>query len=174
MTESEEFFVRANGHEETLECSFAWSGLPAGSVAPFPIGRYAWSEAAKAFLDRIHYQAKATDAPEGRELPYSDLRATLQARIAGMLLMQYRMLRSKDDRPLFVAGGRSEDVLKDANRAVAAWCQLTLLPWAEKLAIDLRDVVALEVRAREGGTIVGTHGADIPPEQTGGAELGLP
>ena len=153
------FFVRANGREDTLECAFTWRGMPAGGAPPLPTGGFVWTEAGKAFFERIQYLAKATGVPEGRELPYASLRATLQARIPGLLLIQYRMLRTKDDRPLFVASGSPDDVLQAANRAVAAWCQLTLLPWATKLAIDDRDVVALEVRAREGGVVA--RGSDI-------------
>jgi hypothetical protein len=160
MRDGENFFVRVNGREETLECAFRWRGLPSGGVPPFPISRFVWSEPGRAFFDRIQYLAKATGAPEGRELPYSALRATLQARIPGILLIQYRLLR-KDDRPLFLSSGSRQDTLKEANRAVAAWCQLTLLPWAEKLAIDVRDVVALEARARDGGIVVEMPGADV-------------
>jgi hypothetical protein len=166
MTDDDGFFVRANGREETLECAFTWHGLPRGSVPPLPMARFVWTEAGRAFFDRIQYLAKATGAPEGRKLPYSALRATLQARIPGMLLIQYRMLRTKDDRPLFVASGRPGDVLRAANRVVAAWCQLTLLPWAAKLAIDDRDVVALEARAREGGIVAEMPGVDIASDGT--------
>lgn len=155
----DEFFVRTNGREETLECAFTWRGLPAAGTPPLPTGGFVWTEAGKAFFERIQYLARATGVPEGRELPYASLRATLQARIPGLLLVQYRMLRTKDDRPLFVASGSPDDVLRAANRAVAAWCQLTLLPWATKLAIDDRDVVALEARAREGSVVA--RGSDI-------------
>jgi hypothetical protein len=161
MTDQEDLYVRSNGHEETQECALVWRGLPSTAPRSFPISRFSWSEAGKAFIDRIHRLAKATGTREGRELPYSDLRATLQARIPGMLLLQSRLLRVREDSPLFVAGGRADDVLKDANRAVAAWCQLTLLPWAEKLAIDCRDVVSMETRARAGDVFVEMPGSDV-------------
>ena len=158
---TEELFVRSNGSEETLECAFTWRGLPSDALPSFPIARFSWSEPAKAFFDRIHRLAKSTGAREGKDLPYSDLRAALQARIPGMLLLQYRLLWTRDERPLFVATGRPEEVLRAANRAVAAWCQLTLLPWASKLAIDDRDVVALEARARAGEVLIETPGLEI-------------
>jgi hypothetical protein len=150
MTDVENLFVRSSGSEETIECALVWRGLPVGHQSPIPVTRYAWSDAGKTFLERIRRLAKESAKPQGNELPYSDFRAALQARVGGLVLLQNRIIPSKNGDPLFAASGSTKDVKAAANRSVAAWCQLTLRPWVEALGADCGDVDALEKRGRAG------------------------
>ncbi|MBX9679820.1 MAG: RNaseH domain-containing protein [Gemmataceae bacterium] len=150
MSAEDDLYVRANGPEETLECALMWQGMPAGVKPPLPLRKFVWTETASAFFERIRRLAKDTGKPEGKTLPYADLRAAMQARIKGVLLLQRRILSPKLGEPVFAADAEPDAILSGANRVVANWCQLTLRPWVEKLGIDCGDVDALEARARAG------------------------
>src|SRR5206468_4217945 len=102
--------------------------------------------------------------PEGNELPYADLRAAMQARVDGLILLQHRIASPKGDAPLFAANGPPNKVKAAANRSVSAWCQLTLRPWSERLGTDCGDVDALEKRAIDSGLFEEMTGGDIPHE----------
>jgi hypothetical protein len=147
MSGDEKLYVRSSGPEETLECALVWRGLPDGAEPPVPITKFTWTETARAFFERIRRLAKDTDRPEGRALPYADLRAAIQARVDGIVLLQRRILPPTPGEPVFAADAEPSAVRAAANRSVAAWCQLTLRPWVDKLGIDCGDVDALETRA---------------------------
>src|SRR5262249_40021823 len=132
----EELFVSSSGAQHTLECALVWRGIPRSMQAPVPPSRFGWSEAGKALLGRIRRIAKKTGRVEGNEIPYADLRAALQARVKGLVLLDGRILAPEDGNALFAANGPTSDVKTAANRAVSAWCQLTLRPWSERLGID--------------------------------------
>jgi hypothetical protein len=146
MSDEEELFVRRNGGSEMLECALVWRGLPAGVETPLPLSRFTWSESGKAVLDRVRRVANETAKPEGKQLPYADLRAAIQARIPGLVLLHDRII-PYGDVPLFASNARTDEIKKSANRTVSAWCQITLRPWAEKLGLDSEDIGSLEKRA---------------------------
>ena len=50
------------------------------------------------------------------------------------------------DEKFFLIGGKSVP-LRAANRTVAAWCQLTLRPWAETLGVETGDIETVEKHA---------------------------
>lgn len=147
MTGDEKLYIRSSGPEETLECALVWRGLPADAEPPVPISRFTWTETAGAFFERIRRLAKDTGRPEGKALPYADLRAAIQARVDSIVLLQRRILSPTLGEPVFAADAEPSAVRAAANRSVAAWCQLTLRPWVDKLGIDCGDVDALETRA---------------------------
>jgi len=144
----EDLFVSSSGVQHTLECALVWRGIPASMQPPVPLSRFGWTEAGKALLVRIRRNAKETGRAEGNDLPYADLRASLQARVSGLVLLDNRILQYEDESPFFAANGPTADIKTAANKAVSVWCQLTLRPWSEKLCIDCGDVDALESRAQ--------------------------
>ncbi len=147
MTDAESLFVRSYGDQSILESAFVWRGLPPSTVSPVPPLRFGWTSITRDLLRRIARKAADTNKAEGRELPYSDLRAALQARIGGLVLLDSRFSRT-DDAPLFAASGGAADIEAAAHRSVAAWVQLTLRPWAENLGTDCGDIDALEDKGR--------------------------
>lgn len=147
MIKEEALFVRRSGASEALECAFVWRGLPDGADTPLPLSRYSWSDSGKTLLDRVHRLAKGTGHPEGKQLPYADLRAAIQARVPGLVLLHDRILPYGDGVALFATDAKEADVQRAANRTVAAWCQLTLRPWAERLGVDAGDIEMVEKHA---------------------------
>lgn len=147
MTDEESLFVRSYGDQSILESAFVWRGLPTSTSSPVPPLRFGWTSTTRDLLRRIARKAADTNKAEGKELPYSDLRAALQARIGGLVLLDSRFSRT-DDTPLFAASGEAADIEAAAHRSVAAWVQLTLRPWAENLGTDCGDIDALEDKGR--------------------------
>ncbi|MCW2361270.1 RNaseH domain-containing protein, partial [Bradyrhizobium elkanii] len=147
MTDAESLFVRSYGDQSILESAFVWRGLPPSTSSPVPPLRFGWTSTTRDLLRRIARKAADTNKAEGKELPYSDLRAALQARIGGLVLLDSRFSRT-DDAPLFAASGEAADIEAAAHRSVAAWVQLTLRPWAENLGTDCGDIDALEDKGR--------------------------
>ncbi|WP_298253202.1 RNaseH domain-containing protein [Bradyrhizobium sp.] len=147
MTDEERLFVRSYGEKSILENAFVWRGLPPSTPSPVPPLRFGWTATTRDLLRRIARKAVDTKKAEGRELPYSDLRAALQARVAGLVLLDSRIAQA-DDSPLFAATGDVTEIETAAHRSVAAWIQLTLRPWAENLGTDCGDIDALEEKGR--------------------------
>ena len=147
MTDAESLFVRSYGDQSILESAFVWRGLPPSTSSPVPPLRFGWTSTTRDLVRRIARKAADTNKAEGKELPYSDLRAALQARIGGLVLLDSRFSRT-DDAPLFAAIGEAADIEAAAHRSVAAWVQLTLRPWAENLGTDCGDIDALEDKGR--------------------------
>ncbi|MCA6101601.1 RNaseH domain-containing protein [Bradyrhizobium australafricanum] len=152
MTENleEQLFVKSKVGQSTLECALVWRGLPVSSNPPIPPVRFRWTEIAVSVLKRIRRMAQDTRRPEGKELPYADLRASIQARVSGMILLESWILPTKDDDPFFAAIGSPTEVKVAAHRAVSVWAQLTLREWVEKLGIDCGDVDFFEQKALKG------------------------
>lgn len=147
MTDEESLFVRSYGDQSILESAFVWRGLPPSTPSPVPPLRFGWTSTTRDLLKRIARKAVETKKAEGREIPYSDLRAALQARIGGLVLLDSRFSRT-DEAPLFAATGDATEIEAAAHRSVAAWVQLTLRPWAENLGTDCGDIDALEEKGR--------------------------
>ncbi|WP_316158730.1 MULTISPECIES: RNaseH domain-containing protein [unclassified Bradyrhizobium] len=147
MTDTEPLFVRSYGDQSILESAFVWRGLPPSTPSPVPPLRYGWTSTTRDLLKRIARLAAGTNRAEGKELPYLDLRAALQARVGGLVLLDSRFSRT-DEGPLFAASGDATDVEAAAHRSVAAWAQLTLRPWAEHLGTDCGDIDLLEEKGR--------------------------
>lgn len=147
MTDGENLFVRSYGDQSILESAFVWRGLPPSTLSPVPPLRFGWTSTTRDLLKRIGRNAVETKKAEGKEIPYSDLRAALQARIGGLVLLDSRFSRS-DETPLFAATGDATEIEAAAHRSVAAWVQLTLRPWAENLGTDCGDIDALEEKGR--------------------------
>ncbi|MDA9420930.1 RNaseH domain-containing protein [Bradyrhizobium sp. CCBAU 53380] len=147
MTDEETLFVRSYGDQSILESAFVWRGLPPSTSSPVSPLRFGWTSTTKDLLKRIARNAVETKKAEGKELPYSDLRAALQARIAGLVLLDSRFSRT-DDAPLFAAVGEVAEIEDAAHRSVTAWIQLTLRPWAERLGTDCGDIDLLEEKGR--------------------------
>jgi hypothetical protein len=114
----EDLFVSSSGAQHTLECALVWRGMPASMQRPVPLSRFGWTEAGKALLVRIRRNAKETGRAEGNDLPYADLRASLQARVSGLVLLDSRILQYEDESPFFAANGPTADIKTAANRAV--------------------------------------------------------
>jgi hypothetical protein len=150
MNQEEELFIKSNGKQHTLECALVWHGLPTSMPSPIPPARFGWTEKGKSLLDRIRRVAMATKRPEGNELPYADLRAALQARVPGLVLLESWIFPRDEGAPLFAANGSPADVKAAAHKATSAWCQLTLRPWAERLGTDCGDIDVLEAWALKG------------------------
>jgi hypothetical protein len=151
MSEEDGLYVKKQPRDQsTLECALVWRGLPASIASPIPPVRFGWTETARSLLDRIRRVAAGAGKPEGKELPYSDLRAALQARVPGMVLLDGRILPRIEGDPLFAANGESAEVKAAGHRSISAWCQLTLRPWAERLGADCGDIDLLETRASAG------------------------
>jgi hypothetical protein len=150
MSEAEQFYVRESGAERTVECALLWHGLPQGVTTPLPLSAVEWSERGRSIVDRLIRNAMDVDKSEAKELPYRDLRAALQARIAGLVLLRGRIVpRDNDVTPLFTATGVDADILRLAHIALLVWIQTTLRPWAEQLGLDARDVDDLEIQAEK-------------------------
>lgn len=147
MTDEETLFVRSYGDQSILESAFVWRGLPPSTNSPVPPLRFGWTSSTRDLLRRIARKAAETKKAEGNELPYSDLRAALQARIGGLVLLDSRFSRT-DEGALFAATGEATEIEAAAHRSVAAWVQLTLRPWAENLGTDCGDIDALEEKGR--------------------------
>ncbi|GAB9109921.1 RNaseH domain-containing protein [Bradyrhizobium diazoefficiens] len=147
MTDEETLFVRSYGDQSILENAFVWRGLPPSTPSPVSPLRFGWTSTTRDLLKRIARNAVETKKPEGKELPYSDLRAALQARISGLVLLDSRFSRA-DDAPLFAATGEVAEIEEAAHRSVAAWIQLTLRPWVERLGTDCGDIDLLEEKGR--------------------------
>ncbi|RXH29337.1 hypothetical protein XH84_22910 [Bradyrhizobium nanningense] len=147
MTDEETLFVRSYGDQTILENAFVWRGLPPSTPSPVPPLRFGWASTTRDLLKRIARNAVETKKAEGKELPYSDLRAALQARLAGLVLLDSRFSRA-DDAPLFAATGEVGEIEDAAHRSFAAWIQLTLRPWAERLGTDCGDIDLLEEKGR--------------------------
>lgn len=147
MTDEETLFVRSYGDQSILESAFVWRGLPPSAPSPVPPLRFGWTSTTRDLLKRIARNAADTKKVEGKEIPYSDLRAALQARIGGLVLLDSRFSRT-DEAPLFAATGDATEIDAAAHRSVAAWVQLTLRPWAENLGTDCGDIDALEEKGR--------------------------
>jgi hypothetical protein len=125
-------------------------GLPPSIPPPVPPARFGWTETGKSLLDRIRRVAIATKRPEGNELPYADLRAALQVRVPGLVLLESWIFPRDEGAPLFAANGSPAEVKAAAHRATSAWCQLTLRPWVERLGTDCGDVDVFEEKALKG------------------------
>jgi hypothetical protein len=147
MTDEETLFVRSYGDQSILESAFVWRGLPSSTPSPVPPLRFGWTSTTRDLLRRIARQAVGTNKAAGKELPYSDLRAALQARVGGLVLLDSRFSRT-DEAPLFAATGDAAEIEAAAHRSVAAWIQLTLRPWAENLGTDCGDIDLLEDKGR--------------------------
>lgn len=147
MSGEETLFVRSYGDQSILENAFVWRGLPPATPSPVPPLRFGWTSTTRDLLRRIARKAVETKKEEGKELPYSDLRAALQARVAGLVLLNSRFTQT-DDAPLFAAIGDVTEIETAAHRSVAAWVQLTLRSWAENLGTDCGDIDAFEEKAR--------------------------
>ena len=93
-------------------------------------------------LVRIRRNAKESGRAEGKELPYADLRAALQARVPDWCCSTVRILPYADESASVRRERPTVDIKAAAHRSVSAWCQLTLRPWAEKLGTDCGDVDA--------------------------------
>ena len=147
MSDEEILFVRSYGAQSILENAFIWRGLPASTNSPVPPLRFGWNLTTRELLARIARLAVGTKKPEGKELPYSDLRAALQARVGGLVLLDSRFSRT-EEAPLFAATGEVTEIEAAAHRSVSAWIQLTLRPWAENLGTDCGDIDLLEEKGR--------------------------
>ena len=147
MSDEEALFVRSYGAQSILENAFIWRGLPASTNSPVPPLRFGWTSTTRELLARIARLAAGTKKPEGKELPYSDLRAALQARVGGLVLLDSRFSRT-EEAPLFAATGDVAEIEAAAHRSVSAWIQLTLRPWAENLGTDCGDIDLLEEKGR--------------------------
>jgi hypothetical protein len=149
MSEPESLFVRSYGAKSVLECAFVWRGLPASASCPLPPIRFGWTATARGLLQRVQRLGSATKKPEGRELPYSDLRAALQARVPNMVLLNSRLFSQDEEAPLFAATGEADSIKAAAHLAIRAWIQLTLRPWAEALGTDCGDTDLLEEKGQQ-------------------------
>jgi hypothetical protein len=147
MSDEEALFVRSYGAQSILENAFIWRGLPTSTPSPVPPLRFGWTSTTRELLTRIARLAAGTKKPEGKELPYSDLRAALQARVEGLVLLDSRFSRT-EEAPLFAATGDMAEIEAAAHRSVSAWIQLTLRPWAENLGTDCGDIDLLEEKGR--------------------------
>ncbi|TWI76469.1 uncharacterized protein DUF3893 [Bradyrhizobium huanghuaihaiense] len=165
MSGDEEFYVKKQPRDnQTLECALVWRGLPPSIPSPIPPVRFGWTETAKSLIDRVRRIALGSGRPEGKEFPYSDLRAALQARVIGMVLLEGRIHSRDQGRPLFAASGKPADVQSAAHRSISSWCQLTLRPWAERLGTDCGDIDLLETRALEGALLEQLPSPVMPSE----------
>jgi hypothetical protein len=79
-----------------------------------------------------------------------------------LVLLDSRILPRDDAGPLFAASGSVADAKAAANRAVSAWCQLTLLPWSGQLGTDCGDVDALRTRALHNGLFEEAAASTLP------------
>src|SRR5258708_24878709 len=150
----EEFYIKKQPRDkQTLECALVWRGLPPSVASPIPPVRFGWTETARSLIERVRRLALGSGRPEGKEFPYADLRAALQVRVSGMVLLEGRIFPRDEGDPLFAASGKSADIKSAAHRSVSAWCQLTLRPWAERLGTDCGDIDLLETRALEGALL---------------------
>lgn len=167
MTDEDALFVRSYGDQHILESAFVWRGLPPSTPSPVPPLRFGWTSTTRELIARIARLAAGTKKPEGKELPYSDLRAALQARVEGLVLLDSRFSRT-EEAPLFAATGDAAEIEAAAHRSVAAWIQLTLRPWAENLGTDCGDIDLLEEKGRRRELFVklpsppGPHPANVP------------
>jgi hypothetical protein len=165
MTEAEDLYVKKQPRDQsTLECALVWRGLPPSIQSPIPPIRFGWTETAKSLLERIRRVAAGSGRPEGKELPYSDLRAALQARVSGMVLLEARIFPREEEDPLFAANGQAAEVKAAAHRSISAWCQLTLRPWAERLGTDCGDIDLLETKAASGELLEQRFSPELPRE----------
>jgi hypothetical protein len=129
MSEEDGLYVKEQPRDQsTLECALVWRGLPPSIPSPVPPVRFGWTETARSLLDRIRRVALGSGRPEGKELPYADLRAVLQARVPSTVLLEKRISSRDEGGPLFAANGQAADVKAAAHRSISAWCQLTLRP----------------------------------------------
>lgn len=161
----EDFYVKKQPRDkQTLECALVWRGLPPSVASPIPPVRFGWTETARSLIERVRRLALGSGRPEGKEFPYADLRAALQVRVSGMVLLEGRVFPRDEGDPLFAASGKPADVKSAAHRSVSAWCQLTLRPWAERLGTDCGDIDLLETRALEGALLEQLPSPDMPSE----------
>lgn len=165
MTDEETLFVRSYGAQAILESSLVWRGLPISTPSPLPTLRFGWSATSRDLFLRIARLASATKKPEGKELPYADLRAMLQARVGGLILLESRLLRG-EDKPVFAATGDVAEIEAAAHRCVTAWLQLTLRPWAENLGTDCGDIDLLEEKGRKRELFVRLPSPPAPSSQS--------
>jgi hypothetical protein len=149
MSEPESLFVRSYGAKNVLECAFVWRGLPAAASPPLPPIRFGWTSTARGLFKRVQRLALDTKKPEGRELPYADLRAVLQARVPNLVLLNSRLFSPDEEAPLFAATGTADSIKAAAHLAIRAWVQLTLRPWAEALGTDCGDIDLIEEKGQE-------------------------
>jgi len=165
MSEEEVLYVKKQPRDQsTLECALVWRGLPPSILSPVPPIRFGWTEPAKSLLDRIRRVAAGSGRSEGKELPYSDLRAALQTRVPNMVLLEGRIFPRDEQGPLFAANGQAVEVKAAAHRSISAWSQLTLRPWAERLGTDCGDIDLLETRALAGELLAQRSSPDLPRE----------
>ena len=144
------FIAQKDNSERTIENALVWHGLPSGTPDPLPLRSFSWTQQAKAIFDRILHSAKETGKPEGKQIPYADLRAAMQARIPDLVLLNARLLPNGwDTNPTFASNGEAEAVVAKAHRAVGIWTQVTLRPWSERLAIDCSDIDFLEAKSEK-------------------------
>jgi hypothetical protein len=161
----EDFYVKKQPRDkQTLECALVWRGLPTSVASPIPPVRFGWTETARSLIERVRRLALGSGRPEGKEFPYADLRAALQVRVSGMVLLEGRIFPRDEGDPLFAASGKPADVKSAAHRSISAWCQLTLRPWAERLGTDCGDIDLLETRALEGALLEQLPSPDMPTE----------
>jgi hypothetical protein len=165
MSEDDELYVKRQPRDQqTLECALVWRGLPPTIASPIPPLRFGWTETARSLIERVRRVAFSSGRPEGKEFPYADLRAALQARVPGMVLLEGRVFPRNENDPLFAAGGKPADIKSAAHRSISAWCQLTLRPWAERLGTDCGDIDLLETRAQEGALLEQLPSLEMPSE----------
>lgn len=160
--QEEQLFVKSKVGQSTLECALVWRGLPQSVSPPIPPVRFKWTEIAISLLKRIRRMAQDTRRPEGKELPYADLRASIQMRVAGTILLESWIFPRKDNDPLLAATGSPAEVKVAANRAASVWAQLTLREWAEKLGIDSRDIDLFEQKGLQGELFEQVASPQIP------------
>lgn len=161
----EDFYVKKQPRDkQTLECALIWRGLPTSAASPIPPVRFGWTETARSLIERVRRLALGSGRPEGKEFPYADLRAALQVRVSGMVLLEGRIFPRDECDPLFAASGKPADIKSAAHRSISAWCQLTLRPWAERLGTDCGDIDLLETRALEGALLEQRPSPDMPTE----------
>lgn len=162
---TEDLYVKKQPRDKNvMECALIWRGLPPDVASPLPPVRFGWTPPARSLIDRIRRLAAGSGRPEGKQLPYTDLRAALQVRVPGMVLLEGRIFPRNDDDPLFAASGDAAAVKTAAHRSISAWCQLTLRPWAERLGTDCGDIDLLETRALEGALLEQLSSPAMPRE----------
>lgn len=117
-------------------CALSVSGKAGEAI---PTTKLRWTAVMASRLRAIADQARQSERPEGKSLPYASLRAALLTKIPEAVLLAPDLgapwKREGFGAVLHSEGGHP-DLASRASGALAAWVPMVLRPWAEMVDVD--------------------------------------